>query len=231
MRCVHAADRRRTSAVVHHLCGSVRRRADHDDRRTRERPGHGFVAASVRGGAWPAMRVLHAGNAGDGTRHRDPPADADERRIRLELSGNLCRCTGYVGIVRAIRRVLQERRRGSLAASAYARRSLWAGRIAACRTGRRHELRRRPQPRSGATSPALGEADLGLGGKKPNIEIRQSFVIARPQREVWAFLADVGALPPACLELDSPVRTVTDGRARLPSSWGRSRLPSTGRHA
>ena len=31
--------------------------------------------------------------------------DADERRIRLELSGNLCRCTGYVGIVRAIRRV------------------------------------------------------------------------------------------------------------------------------
>src|SRR5262249_32002755 len=23
--------------------------------------------------------------------------DADERRIRLELSGNLCRCTGYVG--------------------------------------------------------------------------------------------------------------------------------------
>jgi len=43
---------------------------------------------------------------------------ADERRIRLELSGNLCRCTGYVGIVRAIRRVLEERRAGALAASA-----------------------------------------------------------------------------------------------------------------
>ena len=28
--------------------------------------------------------------------------DADEKRIRLELSGNLCRCTGYVGIVKAI---------------------------------------------------------------------------------------------------------------------------------
>jgi carbon-monoxide dehydrogenase small subunit len=36
--------------------------------------------------------------------------EADEARIRLELSGNLCRCTGYVGIVRAIRRVLDERR-------------------------------------------------------------------------------------------------------------------------
>ena len=33
-------------------------------------------------------------------------ADADEARIRKELSGNLCRCTGYVGIVRAIQRVL-----------------------------------------------------------------------------------------------------------------------------
>ena len=34
---------------------------------------------------------------------------ADDDRIRLELAGNLCRCTGYNGIVRAIRRVLDER--------------------------------------------------------------------------------------------------------------------------
>jgi carbon-monoxide dehydrogenase small subunit len=34
---------------------------------------------------------------------------ADEVRIREELAGNLCRCTGYVGIVRAIERVLRER--------------------------------------------------------------------------------------------------------------------------
>ena len=38
--------------------------------------------------------------------------EADERRVRLELSGNLCRCTGYVGIVRAVLAVL-EKRRGS----------------------------------------------------------------------------------------------------------------------
>ena len=41
--------------------------------------------------------------------------NADPARIRLELSGNLCRCTGYVGIVRAISRVLDERGRGELA--------------------------------------------------------------------------------------------------------------------
>lgn len=33
---------------------------------------------------------------------------ADEARIRKELSGNLCRCTGYQGIVKAIASVLAE---------------------------------------------------------------------------------------------------------------------------
>ena len=36
--------------------------------------------------------------------------DADEDRVRLELAGNLCRCTGYVGIVNAILQVIRERR-------------------------------------------------------------------------------------------------------------------------
>ena len=36
--------------------------------------------------------------------------EADEARIRKELSGNLCRCTGYMGIVSAIKWVLSARR-------------------------------------------------------------------------------------------------------------------------
>ena len=36
--------------------------------------------------------------------------DPAEARIRLELSGNLCRCTGYVGLLRAVARVLVARR-------------------------------------------------------------------------------------------------------------------------
>lgn len=36
--------------------------------------------------------------------------EADEARVREELAGNLCRCTGYVGIVKAILRVLDLRR-------------------------------------------------------------------------------------------------------------------------
>jgi aerobic carbon-monoxide dehydrogenase small subunit len=43
---------------------------------------------------------------------------ADERRIREELSGNLCRCTGYVGIVNAIASVLgKSTQRGTRSAS------------------------------------------------------------------------------------------------------------------
>jgi aerobic carbon-monoxide dehydrogenase small subunit len=35
---------------------------------------------------------------------------ADEARVREEMAGNLCRCTGYRGIVRAVLSVLAERR-------------------------------------------------------------------------------------------------------------------------
>ena len=36
--------------------------------------------------------------------------EPDERSIRIGLSGNLCRCTGYVGIVRAVGSVIEQRR-------------------------------------------------------------------------------------------------------------------------
>jgi carbon-monoxide dehydrogenase small subunit len=39
---------------------------------------------------------------------------ADEERVREEMSGNLCRCTGYRSIVRAVLRVLEARRSSGL---------------------------------------------------------------------------------------------------------------------
>jgi carbon-monoxide dehydrogenase small subunit len=41
--------------------------------------------------------------------------EPDERDVRAGLSGNLCRCTGYVGIVRAVRAVIDQRRRRGIA--------------------------------------------------------------------------------------------------------------------
>jgi carbon-monoxide dehydrogenase small subunit len=122
--------------------------------------------------------------------------DADERRIRLELSGNLCRCTGYVGIVRAIRRVLEERRLGRLAVSP-------PDRIALGPAGSQHAERTAsaaaaPIPEAGMdeTRAPFAEGGLGLGGRKPSIEIRRSLVIERPPQEVWAFLSDVERVVP-----------------------------------
>ena len=41
---------------------------------------------------------------------RDP--DPDEREIRKAISGNLCRCTGYVQVVEAIQKAASERTKG-----------------------------------------------------------------------------------------------------------------------
>ena len=43
--------------------------------------------------------------------------DADDARVREELAGNLCRCTGYRGIVRAVVSVLAARRQGRAASA------------------------------------------------------------------------------------------------------------------
>jgi aerobic carbon-monoxide dehydrogenase small subunit len=46
---------------------------------------------------------------------RRPDIDADD--VRLELSGNLCRCTGYVGIVRSILRACRSLNEGVMVGS------------------------------------------------------------------------------------------------------------------
>jgi carbon-monoxide dehydrogenase small subunit len=69
--------------------------------------------------------------------------EADEARVRLELSGNLCRCTGYMGIVAAIRDVLGQLQREPDPAIAALR--------AAARAGR-------PLVPAAATAPAEGAA-------------------------------------------------------------------------
>jgi carbon-monoxide dehydrogenase small subunit len=129
--------------------------------------------------------------------------DADQDRIRLELSGNLCRCTGYVGIVRAISRVLGERRGGGL--SGITRREAPIGPVGA-RAARPQSdgMAAMPAAALEATPKAAGsERTLGLDGRQPNVEIRQSFTVSRPPEEVWSLLADtarvVRCLPGASL--------------------------------
>jgi aerobic-type carbon monoxide dehydrogenase small subunit (CoxS/CutS family) len=40
--------------------------------------------------------------------------DADGAELREALAGNLCRCTGYLGIIEAVEHAAQERRKGAV---------------------------------------------------------------------------------------------------------------------
>ena len=130
-------------------------------------------------------------------------ADADQKRIRTELSGNLCRCTGYVGIVRAISRVLRERHDGALGSLNSERGPLGpVGMRSAQSTNARGAAPVRTAARVQDAVVSAADA-VGLGGRQPNVEIRHSFAVSRPRDEVWAFFVDlpsvVNCLPGASL--------------------------------
>lgn len=115
--------------------------------------------------------------------------DADEQRVRVELSGNLCRCTGYAGIVRAICRVLEECKGAETAAMPQRVR---LGPVGARQLTRMEDPVRRPASKEQAPAPPAQEfADLGLGSRPPNMQSQIAFTVGRPAGEVWAVLADI----------------------------------------
>jgi carbon-monoxide dehydrogenase small subunit len=134
--------------------------------------------------------------------HRLP--GADEARIRAELAGNICRCTGYMGIVAAIKHVASEQmdRTGgmpvpSTAMPATAPLPLFTP-----------ETPSAAAPRQ--TSAISAEPD-GLGSKEGWSRIVESFTIERPPEEIWPLLGDVprmaACMPGATLE-ESDGRTL-----------------------
>ncbi|MEP9355787.1 2Fe-2S iron-sulfur cluster-binding protein [Xanthobacter sp. KR7-65] len=111
--------------------------------------------------------------------------DADAARVRTELAGNLCRCTGYAGIVRAICRVLEDRKAEGADAIPQGRLGPVGARAAAVSSAQAAA----PPAAVTAAAPATGE--LGLGGRAPNLETALAFTVRRPLAEVWAVLDDI----------------------------------------
>lgn len=99
--------------------------------------------------------------------------ETSERTVREELSGNLCRCTGYVGIVNAVCAVSAGK---TAAAQAEA-----AGIAAAAAPAPVAEV---AAPVKTARSAA---ANVGAGGS----EIRQSLTVEAPPDAVWPALKDI----------------------------------------
>ena len=126
--------------------------------------------------------------------------DADEARIRLELSGNLCRCTGYVGIVRAIRSVLDEvRAEGGLQAvtaqpAAPAAATAPMPVFAAGAGGAVDSGLAAPSAPPATAAEAAGSGESRRGWS----QMQGSFDVDFPPDRVWEFMGDVRALA-ACL--------------------------------
>lgn len=133
--------------------------------------------------------------------------DADEARVRLELSGNLCRCTGYQGIVDAILDVLQQQRDTPDAQFERLRQRLTAPRAVAVKRVAA-AVPAEPSastPGKGAGANPAGAADLAdvdpvamAKAKAKGNAIEVHFDVPHPIDKVWAFMGDLPAVA-SCL--------------------------------
>lgn len=149
--------------------------------------------------------------------------DADEKRIRYELSGNLCRCTGYVGIVRAIQSVLAEQKANPIepqAAAAVAGvppSTKMAGSAAA---GAMAQFSPINDEEVAATQPETPQKASESSGNEPRrgwTRMEDSFDVDFDADRVWAAMTDVETMA-SCLpgaEIDENEGSKVSGRVRV----------------
>ena len=142
--------------------------------------------------------------------------DADEARIRLELSGNLCRCTGYVGIVAAIRDVLADRN-SSRGVAPMLRTGL--GPVGAHMSTRSRDSSAGSRPartarseRSPSRSQAASTAEHWKAVETQGVELLQSFQVPHPRDDVWRFFEDLDRVA-RCMPGARLTKPPQDGRA------------------
>jgi carbon-monoxide dehydrogenase small subunit len=123
--------------------------------------------------------------------------EPDERSVRAGLSGNLCRCTGYVGIVRAVRAVIDQRRqRGIAPVAGGGRQALGPVGSGNATHSARSDVARRTTAKA-ETPDQIGGA-IGIPDFTPAKVFSDHFTVRYPPDEVFDLLGDVRQVA-ACL--------------------------------
>jgi carbon-monoxide dehydrogenase small subunit len=123
---------------------------------------------------------------------------ADEHLIRVGLSGNLCRCTGYVGIVRAVQSVIEARRARDIAPMPDGGRKI-LGPAGSGRSVQNGADRERIRPAAiEQTSHDKASSIASIPDFIPATVLEQQFSVAHPPEQVFAMFDDIAAVA-ACL--------------------------------
>ena len=125
--------------------------------------------------------------------------EVSEERIRLELSGNICRCTGYVGIVEAIRSVSLGKPPAMTAVVANAR-----------------PLKRVSEETVVRTAEPMPRAQAGIS-KAEGSSLEERIVINAPVDQVWDALSDLRRVAPCVpgAEITEIEGETVKGRVRI----------------
>ena len=141
-------------------------------------------------------------------------AHADEKLIRIGLSGNLCRCTGYVGIVRAVSSVIEQRRRRGVAPQHDGGRKT----LGPAGSGRGQQSGIERSGRAQPMQDPRKAAELPIPDFTPSNHLEQHFEVAHPPDRVFAVLGDIAAVAdclPGVTLLAPPTPERVEGAIRV----------------